>query len=151
MTHIRISLNRRSRGDEGFTLIELLVVVVILGILIAIAIPTYLNYRKSAADKSAQSDLRNAITNLEACNVEGGYPTTVTSAGVMTTNPTTLSCNGQSLKLSNNTTMKYTANGTTGYTIVTTNSGGVPKFYCYDSSTGGSIKEVAGPLSTADC
>ena len=152
MNRIRTSLDRRNRGDDGFTLIELLVVVVILGILIAIAIPTYLNYRKSAADKSAQSDLRNAITQFEACAVEGGYPTTVTSAGVMTTSPTTLSCNAQTVKLSANTTMKYTATGTppTSFTAVMTNSGGT-KFYCYDSAVGGSVKEVVGPLASADC
>src|ERR1041384_2369737 len=53
---------RLQRGEEGFTLIELMVVVLIIAILIAIAIPTFLGARRRAQDKQAQSNLRNALT-----------------------------------------------------------------------------------------
>jgi type IV pilus assembly protein PilA len=53
---------RFEQEDEGFTLIELMVVVLIIAILLAIAIPTFLGARDAANARAAQSDLRNALT-----------------------------------------------------------------------------------------
>ena len=60
------TLRTKMQDDKGFTLIELMVVVLIIAILIAIAIPTFLGLRRRAQDRAAQSDLRNAMTAAKA-------------------------------------------------------------------------------------
>jgi type IV pilus assembly protein PilA len=71
---------RLAKEEGGFTLIELLVVLVIIGVLLAIAVPSYLGFKKRAEQKSTAASVRAAIPAAEAFYSDNGTYALMTSA-----------------------------------------------------------------------
>ncbi len=86
-----LGLARRRDEEEGFTLIELMVVVLIIAILIAIAIPTFLGARTKANDAASKADLRNGLAAEETVYTDNQtYSADTAAGGVLKTTESSL-------------------------------------------------------------
>jgi type IV pilus assembly protein PilA len=119
---LRMRVAARLNGDReaGFTLVELLVVMLILGLLAAIAIPSFFNQRDKAKDASAKEMAHTAQTAMETYSTDNG--------GIYTgADPTKLNAIEQTISTTVSTKDPYLSNaaavGTKGYTLTVTSGG----------------------------
>jgi type IV pilus assembly protein PilA len=119
----------RREGDSGFTLVELLVVVVIIGILVAIAIPVFLSQREKAWTSAVESDVRNGAPIAETFYADNGTYQGLTTAGMLESDKVDLSIHGASAG---------------GYCIQGVHASLSGKFFSLDSTTG-QVKPIACP------
>jgi type IV pilus assembly protein PilA len=132
-------LRRRIQDEKGFTLIELLVVILIIGILAAIAIPSFINQRGKANDAATKSMARTAQTAIETYATDnGGDYTGASPAGLNGIEPT--------IPTSGNNAVTVTGLSSNTYKVTSTQTTGAQRSFSIQRNSDGTFTRSCAPI-----
>ena len=131
-------IQKRIQSEKGFTLIEMLIVIIILGILLAIAVPAYLKFKDRANTSAAQANIRATIPAVEAYNADTNGYASMVIGGTSSSPP------AGSLRADYDVALKgWDTTSSSGVTVISSSA----STYCIKSVVGNKTYYKAGPAS----
>jgi len=146
-------MTRVSRDEAGFTLVELMVVVLIIAVLLAVAIPTFLQMRERAQDVAAKSSVRITLTDAKSFTADNDSYLLVTSASLAASEPSLTFVDETTPSTGHSVITQYVPDRlTTAKTFVAAAYSQAGKcFFLRDVTDAGTTFGILDPSSVAQC